>query len=88
MKSRIPLQTAGCSPGSASRRVYMVGTPMNTVACGSRRSTSLWVEPGAPDHLAAIEQCAMDGHEQAMHMEDGQGMQQHVTALVGVRQSQ
>ena len=35
---------------------------------------------GQPDHLAARQQRTMQGNEQAMHMEDGQGMQQHIAA--------
>ena len=42
----------------------------------------LGVELGKPDHLAAIDQRAVDGHKQAVHMEDGQRMQQHVAALL------
>ena len=36
------------------------------------------IELGQPDHLAAIQQRGVDGHEQAMHMEDGQGVDEHV----------
>jgi hypothetical protein len=36
------------------------------------------VELAQPDHLAAVEQRRVDGHEQAVHMEDGQCVDQHV----------
>ncbi len=39
------------------------------------------VKLGHPNHLAAIEQGTVDGHKQTMHMEDGQGMNEHITGL-------
>ena len=36
------------------------------------------IELRQPDHLAAVEQRAVDGHEQAMHVEDRQRVDQHV----------
>ena len=35
-----------------------------------------------PDHLAAVEQSAVQGHEQAVHMKNRQGVDQHITALL------
>jgi len=39
------------------------------------------VELGHPNHLAAVEQSAVYGHKQTMHMEDGQGVNQHIIWL-------
>ncbi len=36
------------------------------------------VEPRQPDHRPAVQQDAVQGDEQPVHVEDGQGMQQHV----------
>ena len=38
----------------------------------------LGVKLGMPQHGAAIQQRPMQGHKQAMHMEDGQGVDQHI----------
>ncbi|OQC06313.1 MAG: hypothetical protein BWX79_02115 [Alphaproteobacteria bacterium ADurb.Bin100] len=40
------------------------------------------VEPVQPYHLAAIEQRRMNGHEQAMHVEDRQRVDEHVAPAV------
>ena len=43
---------------------------------------------GMPQHSGATSQGRMDGHKQTMHMEDGQGVQQHIVrskAPVGVQ---
>ncbi len=39
MNSRMLRTASRVNPGSASRRTYSVGTPMNTVASGSLRTT-------------------------------------------------
>jgi hypothetical protein len=39
----------------------------------------LGVKFAQPDHLAAVEQRAVQRHKQAVHMEDRQRMDQHVT---------
>ena len=38
----------------------------------------LGVKLGQPNHFAAIDQCTMNGHKQTMHMEDGQGVNEHI----------
>jgi hypothetical protein len=40
MNSRMRRQASRVSPASASRRTYSVGTPMKTVASGSRATTA------------------------------------------------
>jgi hypothetical protein len=71
------------SPGSASMRTYSVGTPMNTVASRHARDARPWGRTGQPDHLAAIEQRAVNGHEQAVHVEDRQRVDEHVAPRQG-----
>ena len=39
------------------------------------------VEFGQPDHLAAVQQRAMQRHKQAVNVEDGQGVDEHVIRL-------
>jgi hypothetical protein len=63
-------------------RTYSVGTPMNTVASAIFCTASFGIELGHPDHLAAVDQCTVDRHKQAMHMEDGQRVDQHITATI------
>ena len=41
----------------------------------------LRLELGKPDHGTAIEQRPVNGHKQAVHMEDGQRMNQHIIGL-------
>jgi hypothetical protein len=42
------------------------------------RAMTAWGRTVQPDHLAAIEQRTMNGHEQAVHVEDRQRVDQHV----------
>ena len=78
MNRRMWLAACLVRPGSASMRTYSVGTPMNTVAFAHRFDGQLRVELAEPDHLAAIEQRAVQRHEQAVHVEDRQRVDQHV----------
>ena len=45
------------------------------------RHHGLRVELGKPDHGAAVEQRTVNGHKQAVHMEDGQGVDEHIVIL-------
>src|SRR6218665_3023475 len=79
MNRRIRLVACRSSPGSASRGASKVGTATETGGGGRERGKhGPRVEPGQPDHLAGVDQRAMDGHEQAVHMKDRQRVEQHV----------
>ena len=66
---------------------------MKTVARGSSAITRAGVEAAEPEHLRAGEQRAVRGDEEAVHVEDRQGVDQHVALRAarrarGVRQPQ
>jgi hypothetical protein len=59
-------------------RTYSVGTPMKTVASFSRSIVARGSNFENQIMRAAVEQRAVAGHEQAVHVEDRQRVDEHV----------